>query len=91
MRKQKTTFHSAGGRRGVNEAAGGTAQYLYTAPARARLGPRLSVPRSSASLKRGKKGWCAEGGPQTEPLWEAWGGNGANAPLRRIFSYHKHS
>lgn len=51
----------SGGRRGMNGAAGGEAQYLYTAPARARFWPRPSAPRAYAPLARGGKGRFAEG------------------------------
>lgn len=60
----------------------------------ARARPARAPPLGSALLcvtQAGEEGVVRRGGPQTEPLWETWGGNGANAPLRRKFSYRKHS
>lgn len=79
---------SSSGRRGANEAAGSAAYYLYTAPARARLGPRPSAPRANAPLARGR-GRGRGGAPRgVRPNHSArqGEGSGGNAPLSRIFA-----
>ena len=53
-RAEDSSLFSSGGRRGANEAAGGSAHYLYTVPARARAEPRPSAPGANAPLARGR-------------------------------------
>lgn len=63
----------SGRRRGVNEAAGSSAHYLYAEPARSRLRPRPSAPRAFASLARGRGGGAPREA-QAKPLCEKRGG-----------------
>lgn len=90
MRKEKTEFHwaQAGGAERTGQQAARPS--IYTQLRRAPGSSRPSAPRADAPITRGEEGQCAEGS-RAKPLCEAVRGDGGRAPLRRIFSYRKHS